>query len=269
VDYDHRQYVFPTFICTTNERPDVVIWSMRSRAVILLELTVPAEEGLHAAKLRKEAKYIKLLESISDSNYWKPQLLTLEVGARGLVSTRTYRAFTVLGFTAVEAKKLCKVVSDVSARCSFAIFLAHKQKTWIRSDLVDISATKVEEPVEVEVPSKRRVQEITLETDEPAIDVLRKNDVHVLYHFTDAANLESIREHGLLSALCINQQCIQSVMNSDVSSRTVDAQMGLQNFVRLSFNTENPMKHIAKNEGRISRPADQARGCSQTRCALL
>ena len=43
-------------------------------------------------------------------------------------------------------------------------------------------------------------------------------------------------------------------MNSDVSSRAVDAQMGLQNFVRLSFNTENPMKHIAKNEGRISRP---------------
>ena len=43
-------------------------------------------------------------------------------------------------------------------------------------------------------------------------------------------------------------------MNSDVSSRTVDAQMGLQNFVRLSFNKENPMKHIAKNEGRISRP---------------
>jgi hypothetical protein len=106
---------------------------MRCRAVILLELTVPAEEGLDAAKLRKEAKYTKLLESISESNYWKPQLLTLEVGARGLVSTRAYRAFTILGFTAVEAKKLCKSVSEVAARCSFAIFLAHKQKTWIRS----------------------------------------------------------------------------------------------------------------------------------------
>ena len=129
VDYDHRQYVFPPTICATSERPDVVIWSMRCRAVILLELTVPAEEGLHAAKLRKEAKYTKLLESIAESNFWKPQLLTLEVGARGLVSTRTYRALTILGFTAVEAKKLCKSVSEVAARCSFAIFLAHKQKT--------------------------------------------------------------------------------------------------------------------------------------------
>ena len=173
---------------------------MRCRAVILLELTVPAEEGLHAAKLRKEAKYTKLLDSISESNFWKPQLLTLEVGARGLVSTRTYRAFTVLGFTAVEAKKLCKSISEVAARCSFAIFLAHKQKTLIRSELVDISATKAEEPAEVQVLSKRRVQEIKLET---AIDVLRMNVISVLYHFYDAAYLESIHEHV---ALCIVPQ---------------------------------------------------------------
>jgi hypothetical protein len=62
VNYEHRQYVFPPTICATNQRPDAVIWSMRSRAVILLELTVPAEEGLQA-HLRKEAKYTKLLEA--------------------------------------------------------------------------------------------------------------------------------------------------------------------------------------------------------------
>ena len=130
---------------------------------------------------------------------------------------------------------------------------------------MDISATKVEEPAEVQVSSKRRVQEIKLETVEPAIDVLRKNDVSVLYHFTDAANLESIREHGLLSASCLNQQSIEAVMNSDVTSRAVDAQMGLQNFVRLSFNKENPLKHIAKNEGRISRPVVLFFDCNATR----
>ena len=249
VDYDHRQCVFPPSICATKERPDVVIWSMRCRTVILLELIDPAEEGLHAAKLRKEAKYTKLLETISESNFWRPQLLTLEVSARGLVLTRTYRAFTILGFTAVEAKKLCKSVSEVAARCSFAIFLAHKQKTWIRSELVDISATKADK-----VSATRRVQEIKLETAEPALDVLRSNAINVLYHFTDAANLESIREHGLLSASRLNQQSLKAVMNSDATSRAVDQQLGLENFVRLSFNKENPMKYIAKSEGRISRP---------------
>jgi hypothetical protein len=170
-----------------NQRPDAVIWSMRARAVILLELTVPAEEGLQAAHLRKEAKYTKLLESITATNFWKPQLLTLEVGARGLVATRTYRAFTILGFTA-----LCKLLSEVAARCSFAIFLAHKHKTWIRSDLVDISATKAETPSPELAPTKKRVQEAKIEPKEANIDVLRRNNIVVLYHFTDAANLDSI-----------------------------------------------------------------------------
>ena len=147
-----------------------------------------------------QAKYTKLLESISASNFWKPQLLTLEVGARGLIATRTYRAFTILGFTAIQTKKLCKSLSEVAARCSFAIFLAHKHKTWIRSDLVDISATKPEAPSPVRAPTKLRVQEAKIVPKEANIDVLRTNNISVLYHFTDAANLDSIREHGLLSA---------------------------------------------------------------------
>ena len=119
---------------------------------------------------------------------------------------------------------------------------------------MDFSATKVEEPSVTEVSTKRRVQEIKLETVEPAIDVLGSNGINVLYHFTDAANLESIREHGIFSASCINQQSLKAVINSDAKSRAVDKQLGLENFVRFSFNKENPMMYIAKNEGRISRP---------------
>ena len=147
-------------------------------------------------------------------------------------------------------------MSEVAARCSFAIFLAHKQKTWIRSELVDLSAaTKAEEPSSAtHVSTKRRVQEIKLETVEPAVDLLRRNDINALYHFTDAANLESIRKHGLLSASSLNEQSLDAVMNSDAKSRAVDQQLGLEDFVRLSFNQENPMKYIAKSEGRISRP---------------
>ena len=43
-------------------------------------------------------------------------------------------------------------------------------------------------------------------------------------------------------------------MNSDAKSRAVDQQLGLEDFVRLSFNKENPMKYIAKSKGGISRP---------------
>ena len=40
---------FPPVIYSTSERPDIVIWSASARLVILLELTVPAEEGIVAA----------------------------------------------------------------------------------------------------------------------------------------------------------------------------------------------------------------------------
>ena len=153
--------------------------------------------GVEAAQLRKEAKYTKLLEDISASNFWKPRLLTLEVGARGLVASRTFRAFVSLGFPGTEAKKLCKSLSEVAARCSYAIYLAHKHKTWIRSDLIDLRATQIDsEPSLTEIkPRKTQVADCAGETN---VAALRRNDITVLYHFTDAANLDSIRKQGLL-----------------------------------------------------------------------
>jgi hypothetical protein len=252
VDFDHRQYVFPPSICATSERPDVVLWSVRARMVILLELTVPAEEGMHAAQVRKEAKYAKLLDSIAASNFWKPRLWTLEVGARGLVSSRTFRTFTTIGFSVQQAKQLCKSVSEVAARCSFAIYLAHKQNAWIRSELVDFAATKAVKEAESDVKQKP-VQIVQVRgRKETNVTVLRNNGISVLYHFTDAANLESIKKHGLLSASSLSEKSLPAVLNSDESSRAKDKQMKLEKFVRLSFNDENPMKYIAKQEKRVS-----------------
>jgi len=42
VDYANRQMIFPPVICATNQRPDIVIWSMSAHEVIMLELTVCA-----------------------------------------------------------------------------------------------------------------------------------------------------------------------------------------------------------------------------------
>jgi hypothetical protein len=251
VDYDHRQYVFPPTICATSERPDVVIWSHRCRVVLLLELTVPAEEGVEAAQLRKEAKYARLLEDITASHFWKPKLLTLEVGARGLVATRTFRTFKSLGFATAEAKKLCKGLSEVAARCSYAIYLAHKSKTWIRSDLVNLGSTQPDPPSAAAVTKHPVVARA--EAVESNITVLQRNEVTMLYHFTDAGNLESIREHGLLSATSVLSKSIKSTMNSDERSRSLDKEKGIEGFVRLSFNDENPMKHVALKNKRISR----------------
>ena len=104
VDFTNKNVVFPPSICSTDQRPDVVLWSRLSRVVILLELTCPAEEGIPAAEVRKTCRYEDLVRQINEKNTWKAQLFTLEVGARGLVSSKTFHAFRRLGLTAPKQK---------------------------------------------------------------------------------------------------------------------------------------------------------------------
>ncbi len=58
-----RQLQFPQEICSTTLRPDVVLWSAAVKSVVLIELTVPWEEGLEAAYERKKVKYADLVAS--------------------------------------------------------------------------------------------------------------------------------------------------------------------------------------------------------------
>jgi hypothetical protein len=136
VDYDHKKVVFPPNICSTSERPDIVIWSRMSRNVILLELTCCAEEGVKAAQMRKQVRYHELIENINASK-WNASLLTIEVGARGLVGSGTFRAFVKLGLPSQTATSLCQTLSIVVARCSYAICLAQDSAAWSHNtDLV-------------------------------------------------------------------------------------------------------------------------------------
>ena len=129
VDFEDRKLVFPPVICSTNLRPDAVLWSSLSRTVILLELTCCAEEGIQGAQLRKEARYYDLMQEVVEQK-WTVKLLTLEVGARGLVGSKTFRAFHTLGFSSRQAKSLCESLSAIVARCSYAIYLAHSSTIW-------------------------------------------------------------------------------------------------------------------------------------------
>ena len=129
VDFKDHELVFPPAICATSLRPDAVLWSIMSHVVILLELTCCAEEGFSAAQLRKESRYAGLLQEINESKTWKASLLTLEVGARGLVSPRTFRAFTSLGFSTSKAKQICKELSEVVVRCSIGKILSGPTRT--------------------------------------------------------------------------------------------------------------------------------------------
>ena len=132
VDLPGVNYVFPPEIYSTNERPDVVIWSLKLQRVILIELTCPAEEGIEAAQIRKQARYLPLVESIAATTSWKPLLMTVEVGVRGFVAITTRQVFAKLGIPRHLILSLCNKLGAISARCSYAIFLGAQSKTWDR-----------------------------------------------------------------------------------------------------------------------------------------
>ena len=99
------------------------------KKVILLELTCPAEEGIDAARIRKETRYKALLQEIKESG-WSPRLWTIEVGARGFVGNSFLNCMGKLGLVSQECRLLCKSVSITAAKCSYTIYQSAKNPIW-------------------------------------------------------------------------------------------------------------------------------------------
>ena len=115
-------------------------WSIALKKVITIELTCPAEEGIEAGRVRKLARYEQLKQDIANAG-WVADLLTIEVGARGYVAYSTECCFRQLGM-------LCKSLSRVVARCSYAIYLSRKNKGWDKKQKLLAEADVPRRPVQ-------------------------------------------------------------------------------------------------------------------------
>ena len=147
VDYSDRPIVFPPEILATSQRPDIVIWSIALKKVVMIELTCPAEEGIEAARERKLGRYTQLKQDIEEIG-WMAGLLTVEVGARGYVAYSTERCFRQLGMQKRKVSSLCKSLSRVVARCSYAIYLSRKNKDWDKNRELLADADVPRQPVQ-------------------------------------------------------------------------------------------------------------------------
>ena len=73
--------------------------------------------------VRKSARYRQLEEQIRDSG-WVLRTLTIEVGARGFVAHSVRHCLRLLVFSVAWTGRIVKVLSQVSARCSYTLWLA-------------------------------------------------------------------------------------------------------------------------------------------------
>jgi ubiquitin C-terminal hydrolase len=124
-----RQLKFPNFIVSTALRPDMVLYSVTKKTVVLVELTCPSEENLEIRHAEKLAKYEELVKECK-TNGWGADLFAVEVGARGYVAETTRFCLAKLGLNNTKVRNVCKQVSDTALRWSFWIWIGKDKDQW-------------------------------------------------------------------------------------------------------------------------------------------
>ena len=93
-----QQLLFPEIICSSTQRPDIVIYSVKLKKVIVVELTCPAEENIEERHSEKLGRY-EILRKDCISTGWKVHLFAIEVGVRGYAACSLRTCLSKLGFT--------------------------------------------------------------------------------------------------------------------------------------------------------------------------
>ena len=93
-DLPGSAYHYPQHISCTDARPDIVVWDDIARSISLIELTICFETNFEVARERKVSRYTDLVEEAEQCGYlveeaeqcgYKCELITVEVGSRGVV----------------------------------------------------------------------------------------------------------------------------------------------------------------------------------------
>ena len=128
VDFD-LGLVFPSFIAITSSRPDIVIYSVLKKTVILIDLTSPCEENFEDCHFDKIARYEALCVSIRE-NGWRHHLFAIEVGARGYSAYNVRSCFCRLCLNTKETNVVLSELTSTAIQCSFVIWLNRDNKIW-------------------------------------------------------------------------------------------------------------------------------------------
>ena len=128
-DLGAPRLVFPPEIAVTLQRPDVVIFSRLKKSVILIELTVPAEDRVAISHSLKKCRYKDLVKQCTE-NGWFTRCFAVEVGCLGYVSPSLLHCLESLGIPSSTSRKVRNECSRVALRCSYVLFLRRNCVDW-------------------------------------------------------------------------------------------------------------------------------------------
>ena len=125
----------PPDIIPTKQRPDLVFVNDSSKTIVIFELTVPFEQNIEAAHVKKSNKYSGLTSDLQEQGY-DAKLICFEVGSRGMIShtnkCRLQSIFPTLFSKPMKraASKLLKSISKRAISCSYSIFYSKYDHEW-------------------------------------------------------------------------------------------------------------------------------------------
>ena len=140
--------VVPPFLAVTRLRPDMLLYSIKSKICIILELTCCCEENIEEWHRKKFFKYESLSKSVT-LNGWEVHLFPVEVGARGYCGSSIKSCFMRLGFTGKSIRSLLKTLSLTSMKASFHIWQSRNTKEWTNPLPTSLSSNQFSTPHDV------------------------------------------------------------------------------------------------------------------------
>ena len=105
------------------------MWSDERKMLELVELTVPYEENIDAARDRKEERYHDLVEECKAEG-WKTWHSPIEIGCRGFVGLRFKKWFLGLGFSQKNTKDVMKRIQETTEKASHWIWIKREDPSW-------------------------------------------------------------------------------------------------------------------------------------------
>lgn len=124
-----RQLQFPREIVETSLRPDLILWSVPQKTILLVELTVPWEQGMEAANERKRLKYADLTAECREAG-WKATTFPVEVGCRGFVGGSAARLLRDIGCSGAGSRRAIKELAEEAEKGSFWLWLRRRERVW-------------------------------------------------------------------------------------------------------------------------------------------
>ena len=124
-----KSLIFPSHIYETSLRPDIVLYSNRTRVLIIIELTCPMEENLFEWNHKKTVKYADLVEICRKAG-WTVHFFAVEVGARGYASVSLKQCLGKLGLYGKKLRSVLDEAASTASRSSFWIWVK-REEDWL------------------------------------------------------------------------------------------------------------------------------------------